>query len=38
MSVYEAIQLMLAFATFVLLLIDKKDQKNNHLNHFWQSF
>ncbi|EPA0891604.1 putative holin-like toxin, partial [Enterococcus hirae] len=25
MSVYEAIQLMLAFATFVLLLIDKKD-------------
>ncbi|WP_370566569.1 hypothetical protein [Enterococcus hirae] len=25
---------MLAFATFVLLLIDKKDQKNNHLNHF----
>ncbi|ENZ5528979.1 MULTISPECIES: putative holin-like toxin [Enterococcus] len=27
MSVYEAIQLMLAFATFVLLLIDKKDQK-----------
>ncbi|ENZ5626008.1 putative holin-like toxin [Enterococcus hirae] len=24
---YEAIQLMLAFATFVLLLIDKKDQK-----------
>ncbi|EOE6412555.1 putative holin-like toxin [Enterococcus hirae] len=26
-SVYEAIQLMLAFATFVLLLIDKKDQK-----------
>ncbi|EOB3406039.1 putative holin-like toxin [Enterococcus hirae] len=27
MSVYEAIQLMLAFATFVLLLIDKKDPK-----------
>ncbi|EOA3460517.1 putative holin-like toxin [Enterococcus hirae] len=27
MSVYEVIQLMLAFATFVLLLIDKKDQK-----------
>ncbi|ENZ5566789.1 hypothetical protein F6H84_RS10690 [Enterococcus hirae] len=27
MSVYEALQLMLAFATFVLLLIDKKDQK-----------
>ncbi|EPD1733142.1 putative holin-like toxin [Enterococcus hirae] len=27
MSVYKAIQLMLAFATFVLLLIDKKDQK-----------
>ncbi|EOA3385752.1 putative holin-like toxin [Enterococcus hirae] len=27
MSAYEAIQLMLAFATFVLLLIDKKDQK-----------
>ncbi|HGF7568871.1 putative holin-like toxin [Enterococcus hirae] len=27
MSVYEAIQLMLAFSTFVLLLIDKKDQK-----------
>ncbi|EOS7907131.1 hypothetical protein EWY09_RS05970 [Enterococcus hirae] len=27
MSVYESIQLMLAFATFVLLLIDKKDQK-----------
>ncbi|EOH1321276.1 putative holin-like toxin [Enterococcus hirae] len=27
MSVYEAIQLMLAFATFVLLLIDKKDKK-----------
>ncbi|ENZ5566790.1 putative holin-like toxin [Enterococcus hirae] len=27
MSVYEAIQLMIAFATFVLLLIDKKDQK-----------
>ncbi|EPE1751161.1 putative holin-like toxin [Enterococcus hirae] len=27
LSVYEAIQLMLAFATFVLLLIDKKDQK-----------
>ncbi|ENZ5657227.1 putative holin-like toxin [Enterococcus hirae] len=24
---YEAIQLMLAFATFVLLLIDKKDRK-----------
>ncbi|EOS8101077.1 putative holin-like toxin, partial [Enterococcus hirae] len=34
LSVYEALQLMLAFATFVLLLIDKKDQKNNHLNHF----
>jgi len=27
LSVYESIQLMLAFATFVLLLIDKKDQK-----------
>ncbi|MGY5218508.1 putative holin-like toxin [Enterococcus hirae] len=27
MSVYGALQLMLAFATFVLLLIDKKDQK-----------
>ncbi|WP_220380867.1 putative holin-like toxin [Enterococcus hirae] len=34
MSVYESIQLMLAFATFVLLLIDKKTKKNNHLNHF----
>ncbi|EPN3656253.1 putative holin-like toxin [Enterococcus hirae] len=27
MSVYESIQLMLAFATFVLLLIDKKTKK-----------
>ncbi|MDA9462086.1 hypothetical protein B835_2014 [Enterococcus mundtii 3F] len=31
MSIFEAIQLMIAFATLVLLIIDHKDQKNNHL-------
>ncbi|MDT2772766.1 putative holin-like toxin [Enterococcus durans] len=31
MSTFEAIQLMIAFATLVLLIIDSKDQKNNHL-------
>ncbi|WP_416378590.1 putative holin-like toxin [Enterococcus durans] len=34
MSTFEAIQLMIAFATLVLLIIDSKDQKNNHLIHF----
>ncbi|WP_429940739.1 MULTISPECIES: putative holin-like toxin [unclassified Enterococcus] len=27
MSTFEAIQLMIAFATLVLLIIDRKDQK-----------
>ncbi|EOA3471594.1 putative holin-like toxin [Enterococcus hirae] len=31
MSTFEAIQLMIAFATLVLLIIDHKGQKNNHL-------
>ncbi|MCA6741826.1 putative holin-like toxin [Enterococcus durans] len=34
MSTFEAIQLMIAFATLVLLIIDSKDQKNNHLIRF----
>ncbi|WP_338325352.1 putative holin-like toxin [Enterococcus durans] len=36
MSTFEAIQLMIAFATLVLLIIDSKDQKNNHLT-LWQA-
>ncbi|WP_240481951.1 MULTISPECIES: putative holin-like toxin [Enterococcus] len=31
MSTFEAIQLMIAFATLVLLIIDHEDKKNNHL-------
>ncbi|HIB1875471.1 TPA: putative holin-like toxin [Enterococcus faecium] len=31
MSTFEAIQLMIAFATLVLLINDHNDQKNNHL-------
>ena len=31
MSVFEALTLMIAFATLVLLITDHKDQKNNHL-------
>ncbi|ENZ6560302.1 putative holin-like toxin [Enterococcus faecium] len=32
MSTLEAVQLMIAFATLVLLTIDHKKRKNNHLN------
>ncbi|MDY4307556.1 putative holin-like toxin [Enterococcus mundtii] len=34
MSSFEAMQLMIAFATLVLLIIAHKDQKSNHLIHF----
>ncbi|EMF0042429.1 hypothetical protein PIF93_002475 [Enterococcus hirae] len=34
MSTFEAIQLMIAFATLVLLIIDHKDPKKQPSNHF----
>ncbi|WP_221888421.1 putative holin-like toxin [Enterococcus durans] len=37
MSTFEAIQLMIAFATLVLLIIDSKDQKKQPSNLLWQA-